>query len=182
MVACESRTSACERSDAEASVALVDAVEYTFSTEVDSVFSSVLDESMALDTEAIAPVAAAVSPVAPESALPTADCAEDFAVPTPDTSVVVESMSVSEELASAAYASALSAAVRRRVATDCTRLSSVVTAPVAVVEDSASPIDEAVSSATSARVCAKVWFTCALTNSAPWPASFGLIPFFFSLT
>ena len=52
----------------------------------------------------------------------------------------------------------------------------------AVGADSASPTDVAVSRATSDRVCTKIWFTWALTASAPCPAIFGEIPFFFSLT
>ena len=91
-------------------------------------------------------------------------------------------MSVTEEPTRDAYASALSAAVRRREATVCTRLSRAVTVFTAVGADRASPTEVAVSRATSDRVCTKIWFTWALTASAPCPAIFGEIPFFFSLT
>ncbi len=98
------------RRDAEASVALVGSLRITFPKVDRSVLARVLDEVDKLDTEAVAPVAAAVAQYAPEvKALLTADCAEDFLVP-PDTSVVVESVSRRKNWP-APYASA---AVRRR--------------------------------------------------------------------
>ena len=147
-----SKASAWERRDEAASDTLVWPDEYTFSTAVDNESSELFDESMALDTEATAAVAEAASPPAPLRALACALVAEDFALPTPATSALVESIMANDEPAKDAYDCAESAAVRRRDATVCTRVSSADTVLTAVGDDRTSPMDEAVSSATSPSV------------------------------
>ena len=92
-----SSTEACERSVEAASDALVDPFAYTFSTAVDREDSEDWEEEIASDTEETAADAADPSPLAPAWALETAPCAVPFALPSPSTSVAVESMSVTEE-------------------------------------------------------------------------------------
>ena len=97
LAACVSNTEACERRVEAASDALVEPFAYTLSTALDREASEDCDEEIASDTDDTAAEAADPSPLAPAWALETADCAEPFALPSPSTSVVVESMSVTEE-------------------------------------------------------------------------------------
>ena len=92
-----SKASAWERRDVAASDTLVWPEEYTLSTAADNESSELLDESIASDTEATAAVAEAASPLAPLPALAWALVAEDFALPTPATSALVESIMASDE-------------------------------------------------------------------------------------
>ena len=92
-----SKASAWERKDEAASEALVWPEEYTLSTAADNESSELLDESIASDTEATAAVAEAASPPAPLLALAWALVAVDLALPTPATSVLVESIMASDE-------------------------------------------------------------------------------------
>ena len=97
LAACVSNTEACERSVEAASDALVEPFAYTFSTAVDREDSEDWEEEIASDTEETVADAADFSPLAPAWALETAPCADPFALPSPSTSVAVESMSVTEE-------------------------------------------------------------------------------------